>query len=629
MNQTNQVHTFGINSSFGVQAWNSYSNPFPRALQMIVGGEVFLSVSNEFGQIASPLGGVLSNRFNIWASTNIPAGAWRGFADNFSRTSFLIPFLTNAMFLTNAEYVQAATGGGRFNKSSPIRWDSPNTFRVPQLWLTIRSRLRFALVDTAANRIVDCANLDATEAPLNLMSILSSNSTVSIRNDTVDPFRFLEDQPHPECDRRADRRRPGANLFLGNRWRQQERMAPVFRKPFPRATKRRSSASGFREARPSRRATRSSRPLSRPSAVSTTTSNGRRTIRWCITPCPRPHGPPCPVRAVWNGMTAPMPAPVAVMQSPKPAQQALPAVEWQPAQSERDDRAHAVQHPGEGPAAAQLRRTGIFRPTNCPNVGWLGRVHRGTPWQSLYLKSANVPVNTWARWSGNTNLSDAVQSRPVRDRDLFDLFTTAPNENATRGQLSINQTGLAAWSAVLSGVSVLLNDSGVISATNIEPAAVSPELEFIVQGINATRAAANQNATPVYPNGQFQSLGDILAVPELTENSPFLNTNGLPDKFADGISDAVLERIPQQTLSLLTLSHSPRFVIYSYGQTLRPAERSIVTAGGRFFGLCTNYQVTAETATRAVVRVDGGFVRSATNYPPKVVIEQFNVLPPD
>ena len=30
-------------------------------------------------------------------------------------------------------------------------------------------------------------------------------------------------------------------------------------------------------------------------------------------------------------------------------------------------------------------------PTNkYPTVGWLGRVHRGTPWQSVYLKSSDV-----------------------------------------------------------------------------------------------------------------------------------------------------------------------------------------------------------------------------------------------
>jgi hypothetical protein len=88
------------------------------------------------------------------------------------------------------------------------------------------------------------------------------------------------------------------------------------------------------------------------------------------------------------------------------------------------------------------------------------------------------------------------------------------------------------------------------------------------------------------------------------------------------LSDAVVERIPQQILGLLQGPQKPRFLIYSYGQTLKPAPRSIVTSGA-YFGLCTNYQVTAEVATRAVVRIDG----APTNT--HAVVESFNVLPPD
>jgi hypothetical protein len=63
------------------------------------------------------------------------------------------------------------------------------------------------------------------------------------------------------------------------------------------------------------------------------------------------------------------------------------------------------------------------------------------------------------------------------------------------------------------------------------------------------------------------------------------------------MSDAAIERIPQQVLGLLHCEEDPRFVVYSYGQALKPAPQSIQT-GGRFMGLVTNYQVTAETVTR-------------------------------
>src|SRR5205807_168476 len=127
-------------------------------------------------------------------------------------------------------------------------------------------------------------------------------------------------------------------------------------------------------------------------------------------------------------------------------------------------------------------------PTNkLPNVGWLGRVHRGTPWQTVNLKSGNVnpydprSLDRWRRWTGNrewvTNFGQLdTRVLPLRtnafsgytndayltgtllyDGPMLDVFTTSFNDNASRGRMSVNQEGLAAWSAILSGVIVNSN----------------------------------------------------------------------------------------------------------------------------------------------------------------------------
>jgi len=108
----------------------------------------------------------------------------------------------------------------------------------------------------------------------------------------------------------------------------------------------------------------------------------------------------------------------------------------------------------------------------------------------------------------------------------------------------------------------------------------------------------------------------------LTTNSPSLNPvyNGLATK--PNLPDSVIERIPQQILGLLKGGEQPRFVVYCYGQALKPADRSRVTSGP-YLNLCTNYQITAETTTRAVVRIEG----APGN--PRAVVESYNVLPPD
>jgi hypothetical protein len=311
-------------------------------------------------------------------------------------------------------------------------------------------------------------------------------------------------------------------------------------------------------------------------------------------------------------------------------------------------------------------------PTNkLPTVGWLGRVHRGTPWQTVYLKASdilpelnpvnpalgNVGTNTWAVWTGDASYFDAVNAAPVQDRLLFDNFSTALNDNATRGQLSVNmgangRPSLAAWSAVLSGVVALTNTTafpqykpltnGWQTINPAGPAGNNSVVGQLVTNINTMRA---QFKNPDGLTGVFEHVGDILSTPQLTEKSPFLNTNitvlgGQQTQY--GINDEVYEWLPQQTLSLLRVtgtSQSPmRYVIYSYGQTLQPAPNGVVTGGPNLangtspFGMVTNYQVVAETATRTVVRVipvvttnpDGTL---NTNYSTK--IEQFNVLPPD
>jgi hypothetical protein len=329
-----------------------------------------------------------------------------------------------------------------------------------------------------------------------------------------------------------------------------------------------------------------------------------------------------------------------------------------------------------------------------PSVGWLGRVHRGTPWQTVYLKSLDimlsssppgVPVaevnwmgtshvlivtntNPWVGWTGDSGY-DAVNTAPVQDRLLFDIFTTALNDNATRGQLSVNvgagdpspQAGLAAWSALFSGVLVLTNtanDSSLLNGalyfprpsvqfTNLPinpagPAAVNSALGQIVTNINLTRATFT-NADGLA--GSFEHVGDILAVPALTTASPFLKWNNTAQQ-QNGLNDELYEWLPEQVMSLLQVSDSPRYVIYSYGQALKPAPNGISTANLTLadkrsaFGMVTNYQVVAEAATRAVVRFNGTrldlvsndvvnanwiVVPSITNN--NAVVEEFNVLP--
>lgn len=327
--------------------------------------------------------------------------------------------------------------------------------------------------------------------------------------------------------------------------------------------------------------------------------------------------------------------------------------------------------PGQGTLDPTSRDPGVIHPaywnfpTNLfPSIGWVGRVHRGTPWQSIYLKSHPLAVpGNWIDHTGNQRAGhpqSADLMQPVRDWDLLDIFTTAPHPNATRGRLSINQTNLAAWSAVLSGVTASIAEEdpdfpGYPRRTNqiVYPSGILPAVDgvrAIVESVNTNRTHFRSNFANPY--GEYYRLGQVLAAPELSDRSPELTANpglfdpALPHGGAR-IFDEDYERIPQEILSLLKVGE-PRFVVYAWGQSLKPARLGVQYDGAGKIDptqplsgpsidpatkVANNYQVTGEVATRAVVRVifperDLTVPEQPVNFrKPRLVVESFNIIP--
>jgi hypothetical protein len=254
-------------------------------------------------------------------------------------------------------------------------------------------------------------------------------------------------------------------------------------------------------------------------------------------------------------------------------------------------------------------------PTNkFASIGMLGRVHRGTPWQSVYWKAESTNDVEWAkihrggRWS-----------KPTNDWRLADMFTVAQHPNASRGRLSVNQTNVAAWSAVLSGVDLRTIQNNAVLTTNMQPVAIDPNrtIERLVEAINYHRRTMTGEV--------FSSVSELMGVPELTSQSLLLNTPfavNPPAMDTTPLRDKDFESIPEKILSLVQRGE-PRFVIYAFGPSLKPAPQSIIT-GGPYRGLVTNYEVSGELASRAVVRIEFD-----NNRRPYAVVESYNILPPD
>jgi hypothetical protein len=622
--QTNQLFDFSITNSFGVEAWNSYTNAYGRPLRLVVTNELTVVVTNQ-------LGITYVNVTNRPYGNDITTNSWPGWGLRRSDNSFKVPLMVSDTF-TNATYLQHAPF---VVPLAPPQWDASI---VPHIWIGLQFRFRYCLIDTSVDRVIDFVNVVDTQPEVDISAMLAQGASGGISLNLADEWA-------------TNSARGNALVGIMNQifasegqggtisdWHDTPANIAADENTFRKWINNGGTNSFQAPYSPARTvfqhiSLQANDPLVHYMGTDLTSTNGALATHNHVdlNPQTKPLDNLNQLNLAYQPWGGNITRGGAGSQNPNPTY----------------DENYQVKDP------LVYQSDNWDFPTNkLANIGWMGRIHRGTPWQTVYMKSANITVNDWKNWANdnitniNTGAVDALLTHPTDDYALFDLFTTAINENASRSRLNVNQTGLASWSAILGGVNVLSNSPGGMVSMTIPPAGVydpsnnpSP-MAAIWQGINNTRANTNLNFL-VFPNHTFQHMGDVLATPQLSVASPFLNTNGLATPGANGISDEMMERIPQQVMSLLTLNQTPRFVIYSYGQTLHPADHSLVI-GGTFNGLCTNYQITAESATRAVVRVEGSPDPQYTNdvvhphpdpqgrfYPPRIVVEQFNVLGPD
>ncbi len=691
---TNQLYIFNISNSIGIECWNSYSNAYvnlnPNGLQIWVRDTLSMQITNDAGGFASGF-------FYLQLNTNITVTSWPGSAWNTAvfnsqpaTNSFIVPINPTSVLLTNSDFYFGGSPPGVQAGFWPVGlnygWETKkHDFQFPQFGLLTTNRLQVFMLDQDASRnyhVIDYVQFAGPQSSRNLNAEIQTNVAASgeynMWSTALDannvPYGIdsqINESDHgtagdpvwggdtPTVEKEID----GFATFMGltapyTQWTNDPTVVAmqtnyVMQVPFPAM----ATASDYTSWQ-------ANDPLVHYLASDLT-----------FTGTEANNGPTTGVN-LWTSLTAALPRPSFNVVNDR----------YQPW------GAKMLQYPNTDVNPAKLAfKDPLVRgsdywgfPANkFPTVGWLGRVHRGTPWQSVYLKASdvlgetnifgNIGTNTWVQWTEDTQLTygqyfDAANTAPVQDRLLFDLFTTAFNDNATRGTLSVNQNHLAAWSALFSGVVAITNNAPDLPLRSVpqyqnpppsnswmiiqpvgpynpaSPLAQQPSVVQLVQGINNMRANTN-----LFPLQSFTHVGDVLATPQLTEQSPFLHLyNGtLSDgaQLTNGISDEMYEWLPQQTMSLLRCAGSPRYVIYCYGQALKPAPNGIYTGGGAFFGMVTNYQIVSEIATRAVVRF-GSTVTNVITYASdfstytnwftvpvvtnnNAVVESFNVLSPD
>jgi hypothetical protein len=215
----------------------------------------------------------------------------------------------------------------------------------------------------------------------------------------------------------------------------------------------------------------------------------------------------------------------------------------------------------------RLRDPGVYVsddwkfPTNAPlATSWLGRIHRGTPWQSIYLKADAAPASTWQQTGHD------LRAHPTNDWRLAGLLAALFNTNDVRALTSINSTNLNTWNSALAGLTVLSND--------VEQPVIGEPLQFqtntILSGSSQIHTIVNGiERTRTSQSGQyFADVAAFLGVPELSSASPFLNLQD-SEQLNWGLNDEAYEMIPSQLLSRVRADPVARVARRADGLELR------------------------------------------------------------
>ena len=545
VNHTNQMYLLGISNVFGVEGWNSYASNCPRPLQMLVAVDQIGSVSNESGTITiGPDNNPIAYKFQAAVNTNIAAANWQGWSGSSGPdASFQVPIFTNYWFLTNCQYQFNSTADppdptqGRFIPFSGVfESNSISMFPLPHWWLTLHSRVRFILVDTGVtpNRIVDYVNLDSVDPPIDVTSINASDAnqcngfdpsnggewcTNRLRGATsvlvptygiIDQIQvcmgnitppswvnFIIQSPVGNDISRAIsffKFQFGLGVSDGTFG-----ISNVFDAPFS-PLRNIIYYTSWSANDPLVHYTvgdllNGNLPfrfdLDQPTRNVAVTNLGRLNIRY----------------EPWGGGNNPA-------NSSSPTKFSM-----------------TVKDPGVTGSDSWSFPTNLSLDATV-----IGQVHRGTPWQTIYLKSAVPSVNTWQKWVGGAGASTAQQMSPANDWHLVSWLVPLLNTNELGNLLSANEPNASAWAAALDGIIVQTNSQSQLGTTVMS--SNSPQATTIGQALVVAEAAQ--------PAHYFRGIGDILGTPTLTVSSPWLNLN-----VTNVITDQAYEAIPSQLLPRL------------------------------------------------------------------------------
>jgi hypothetical protein len=554
VNELDQMFVVGITNFFGVEAWNSYATTFPRSLRLVVTPDLTVSLTNlETLNLLNPVS---------WryvpppVVTNVAPNAWLEYNPGLEGPSFILPLTGGpGVPYTNCVFLPASTYSASSDSFVPLtgvfeRTPGTSNLYVPHWQLNVRTRLRFALIDTSVSpfRIVDYVNLDSAADLLGTSTVDLSSALASDVNcgtfytpsgsygsmwctNTMAGWpansvtfgimnQIAASMGRVTADWNASKNEFPAGMsvaqaeafFLGQFMPGYLAQSNIFAAPYQPfrniyvVTEWEANDPLVHytvgDLRNLQRTNNLVLDSAYPTLVNLLGHINRRYEPWGGNP---KYGP---VNAPLYDLTVKDPVPSVHGSSD----------DWD------------------------------FPTNQTADASWLGRVHRGTSWQTLYLKAPGANLLSWMQWTGNGQLLtnwngscgltyDAFFTQPTNDWRLVSLLVSLLDTNDPRTLRSVNQTSTASWCGLLDGMTVLTN-TGAGQFTPILMSSNSPQATTIAAALNAMRSSQ--------PGQRFNNPSDILATPELSTASPWLDLSSPTD-----LSDEACEAIPSQLLPLL------------------------------------------------------------------------------
>jgi hypothetical protein len=536
VNETNQMLMVGITNTHGLEAWNSYSNAYPRPVRVHTQTRIRFELTNEVKTL-------LSKDFTTWDDRPLAASTWPGFlnvnAARFSSVASIDPSTNVQALLPMSTYLQSSQVFTQLTGTFE-RWAG---FESPRWGCTIQADVCFSIIDQSAGRIIDYVNLTRTDGDGDLVRILRSD-------EYLRPDRYYPDAS------------PGS-LWSTNR-SSDSLMTPTFgvlnqvMVGMGAVTVTEAQWRNFAPNTPSQ----VRQDVQRRFAYELLHADTSTSVF---------YAPFDPFRTIYFNMRWQANDPLvhytaADLVRPTVSQFELDFSLHPPVDSINglNPRYEPWTSQIPGPANSPTRFDFSLKD---PLIGrsddwdfpeaqllspeWLGRVHRGTPWMTINLKATRTDPLRWREWMPGWNWLEVSRSDPSSDKLLVDLLAPLLNTNPPSALARLNQPGSEAWKTVLHGMPVLTNV--LTDEQFIEDPLRSGAFEGLTIASNSTPAAvvatALEELQASRPSRHLTRLSDLLDASAISINSPWLHATST--QRVRGISDAAYESIPSGLLSRL------------------------------------------------------------------------------